>query len=277
MKIPFVKMHGLGNDFVLLDERDRSFDLDRESLSLLADRRLGVGCDQVLSIEAAGAPRAVARYRVFNADGTMAEHCGNGVRCVALYMERRGEVASDGIDIEIDKTVVHLNFEPDGQIRADMGQPQFSPSEIPMSAIDLQTRYQLEIEGETIEFGAVSLGNPHAVIQVEAVTDARVTPIGERFQHCSRFPRRVNVGFMQIVDRQLMKLRVYERGVGETRACGTGACAAVAIGRRWDLLDDEVTVELTGGSLKIDWDGDPRHSMWMTGPATFVYEGTIEL
>ena len=277
MRIPFVKMQGLGNDFVVLDERESSYDLDRRQLAFLADRRFGIGCDQILSISQPQRSGALAAYRVFNADGSPAEHCGNGVRCVARYLERRGEAGEKGVSIEIGAELLQMSFESGGTVRVDMGPPRFSPSEIPLDETDEQTRYKLEIEGAVIEFGAASMGNPHAVIAVEDIDDAPVESVGSLLQRCDRFPQSVNVGFMQIIDCNSIKLRVYERGAGETLACGTGACAAIAIGRRWGLLDAKVTVELNHGSLQIEWEGGLADSIWMTGPATYVYEGTIEL
>ena len=277
MNIPFVKLHGLGNDFVVLDERDESFELDRRQLAFLADRRFGIGCDQILTLGKPGSPNALARYHVFNADGSPAEHCGNGARCVARYLQQRGEANAEGVSIEIDEDVLPMSFASGDMVRVNMGRPRFLPREIPLKATDELPRYALEIDAERIEFGAVSMGNPHAVIAVADIAAAPVESVGSQLQHSDRFPQAVNVGFMQIISRNSIHLRVYERGVGETLACGTGACAAVAIGRRWGLLDSEVAVELSGGVLEIDWDGELQDSIWMTGPATYVYEGTIAL
>ena len=277
MNIPFVKMHGLGNDFIVIDEREGSFELDRRQLAFLADRRFGVGCDQILSIGKPGSPNALARYRVFNADGSPAEHCGNGARCVARFLEQQGEANADGISIEIGKELLQMSFASGDRVCVNMGRPRFSPGEIPLKATGELARYELETDDGRIEFGAVSMGNPHAVIAVEELASAPVESVGSQLQHSDRFPQAVNVGFMQILSRNSINLRVYERGAGETLACGTGACAAVAIGRRWGLLDSEVAVELRGGVLQIDWDGELQDAIWMTGPATYVYEGTIEL
>ncbi len=277
MRIPFVKMHGLGNDFVVLDERTSCFALDREQMAYLADRRLGIGCDQILLIGKPGSPSALGRCSVFNADGSEAEHCGNGVRCVARYLAYRGEANAADVSIEIGDEILLMSFAPGEMVRVDMGPPRFSPRDIPLAHTDEQPRYELEIDDERIEFGAVSVGNPHAVIAVEDVATAKVESIATQVQHSDLFPQAVNVGFMQIVDRNTIKLRVYERGAGETLACGTGACAAIAIGRRWRVLDSEVAVELPGGGLQISWGGEPQDPIWMTGPATYVYEGTIEL
>jgi diaminopimelate epimerase len=276
MGIPFVKMHGLGNDFVLLDERAGSFGLDPTALRRLADRRFGVGCDQVLSLVPARDPRAVAAYRVFNADGSSAEHCGNGVRCVARYLARRGEVADGRLTLEIGAGLSELELLADGRVRVDMGRPRFAPAAIPLAMATEQARYRLDVAGSTRDFGAVSMGNPHAVIEVAELETAPVAAIGSALQEHPAFPQRVNVGFMQVLDARRVRLRVFERGAGETLACGTGACAAVAIGRRWGRLGDAVTVELRGGTLEVAWDGVSDHPLWMTGPATFVFEGTYE-
>lgn len=277
MKIPFVKMHGLGNDFVLLDQRERGFDLSPAQIALLADRRFGIGCDQVLSLETPNAPQAAVRYRVYNADGSSAEHCGNGVRCVARYLQRRGEAEAGTVLVEIGAQVFELALLGDGLVRVDMGAPRFTPSDIPLAVASEADRYALSFEGQALHFGAVSMGNPHAVFEVESTDTAPVAALGATLQDHALFPRRVNVGFMQVLGPDRIRLRVFERGAGETLACGTGACAAVAVGRRWRRLGDQVRVQLRGGELTIAWDGEPRHSLWMTGPATFVFEGSMEI
>ena len=277
MKIPFVKMHGLGNDFVLLDQRERHFGLTPAQIAHLADRRFGIGCDQLLSLETPANAAAAVRYRVFNADGSGAEHCGNGVRCVARYLERRGEVKAGSVLVEIGAALFELALLDDGQVRVDMGAPRFAPADIPLAAAAEADRYPLSFDGQSLEFGAVSMGNPHAVFEVPSTDSAPVATLGALLQDHALFPRRVNVGFMQVIDPEHIRLRVFERGVGETKACGTGACAAVAVGRRWQRLGAQVLVQLQGGELTIAWDGRPEHSLWMTGPATFVFEGSIEL
>jgi diaminopimelate epimerase len=277
VKIPFVKMHGLGNDFVLLDQRARHYGLSPAQIAHLADRRFGVGCDQVLSLETPHAAAAAARYCIFNADGTSAEHCGNGVRCVARYLEQRGESQAGKVLVEIGAEVFELALLADGLVRVDMGRPRFSPADIPLAVSAEVERYVLSFEGEARHFGAVSMGNPHAVFEVESTATAPVERLGPALQDHALFPRRVNVGFMQILAADRIRLRVFERGVGETQACGTGACAAVAVGRRWRRLAEQVVVELRGGELTIAWDGDPQHSLWMTGPTAFVFEGSIDL
>lgn len=276
MSTAFVKMHGLGNDFVILDLRRRELALDAAAFARLADRRLGVGCDQVLVLEAPVNARAHARYRVVNADGSPAEHCGNGVRCVARYLERLGEV-SDKVVVEIGSELFELFFEHGSDVRVEMGVPRFAPAAIPFAVEQEQAHYTASIGAEKIDFGAVSMGNPHAVIEVPSVADAEVARLGPAVQGCGLFPAGVNVGFMETVSAEVIRLRVFERGAGETRACGTGACAAVALGRRWGKLAAQVAVDLPGGRLLIAWDGQPGHTLWMTGPTTFVFEGTIDL
>ena len=277
MKIPFVKMHGLGNDFVLLDQRAQHYGLAPAQIAWLADRRFGIGCDQLLSLETPRAAAAAVRYRVYNADGSSAEHCGNGVRCVARYLQQRGEARDGTVLVEIGEEIFELSLLADGQVRVDMGRPRFSPADIPLVVNSEAERYALSFEGEARQFGAVSMGNPHAVFEVESTATAPVANLGAALQDHALFPRRVNVGFMQVLAPERIRLRVFERGVGETNACGTGACAAVAVGRRWRRLASQVVVELRGGELTIAWDGDPQHGLWMTGPATFVFEGNIEL
>ncbi|MEX2482506.1 MAG: diaminopimelate epimerase [Gammaproteobacteria bacterium] len=276
MRTAFVKMHGLGNDFVIIDRRRQELDLDNAAFARLADRRLGVGCDQVLVLETPMNARAHTRYRVVNADGSPAEHCGNGVRCVARYLERLGE-ASDKVVVEIGSELFELFFEHGSDVRVDMGVPRFEPAAIPLAVDREQAHYTASIGTETIRFGAVSMGNPHAVIEVPAVADAEVARLGPAVQGSGLFPAGVNVGFMETVSAEAIRLRVFERGAGETRACGTGACAAVALGRRWGKLAAQVTVDLPGGRLLIEWDGQPGQALWMTGPTTFVFEGTIDL
>lgn len=277
MRIPFVKMHGLGNDFVLLDEREGVFGLEPAHFRLLADRRYGIGCDQVLSLVRPLDPAAQARYRIFNADGTPAEHCGNGVRCVARYLDRRGESRAGRVTVEIDDAVYSLTLHPPDVVRVDMGSPRFAPKAIPLAVADAAPSYRVNVDGKIYEFGAVSIGNPHAVFRVPDIEQAPVGHLGAALQQCALFPARVNAGFMQVLAPDHIRLRVFERGVGETQACGTGACAAVAVGRRWGLLAPAVTVELRGGRLRIEWDGESAHSLWMTGPATYVFQGIIEL
>ncbi len=276
MRISFTKMQGLGNDFVLLDAREASFSLDRTQLRRLADRRYGVGCDQILVIDRAELAGAAARYRVFNADGTPAQHCGNGIRCVARYLVAPGAFAGDTLVVELAGQPYALVLHDDGSVAVDMGEPAFEPAALPLAVSARAPRYELAFDGQTLRFGAVSMGNPHAVFEVADVAAAPVAALGTFLQSHALFPERVNAGFMQVMARDHIRLRVFERGAGETPACGTGACGAVAIGRLWGLLDAKVVVELTGGALTIEW-GGPGTRLWMRGPAVAVFEGSIDL
>jgi diaminopimelate epimerase len=276
MRLPFVKMHGLGNDFVVIDAYRRDVSLSTDQVCFLADRRFGVGCDQLLLVERPQQAGVDFRYRIFNADGSEVEQCGNGARCFARFVRDEGLTDKDTIVVETASGVITLYVENDGQVRVNMGTPRFDPAQIPFTAEAEADKYPLEIDREPLAIGAVSMGNPHAVLRVEDVDTAEVERLGPLLETHPRFPRRVNVGFMQIVDRSHIRLRVYERGAGETLACGTGACAAVAVGRRWGELDDTVRVDLPGGSLTIHWEGGTA-PLWMTGPATRVFQGEIEL
>ena len=275
MKIGFTKMHGLGNDFVLLDGRQSLPALTPELLARMANRRLGIGCDQILLIEPADLDAADIRYRVFNADGSTAEHCGNGVRCVAHYLARRGDVSGSEVRVQIGQRVFRLGLVVGGDVQVEMGVPEFAPARIPLAVPDEADRYTLEFNGAPCAFGAVSMGNPHAVFEVPEVAAAPVSTLGAFLQQHPLFPARVNVGFMQVVTPGEIHLRVHERGVGETPACGTGACGAVAVGRRWGRLGERVRVHLPGGTLDITWAGE-GHMLYMTGPATHVFEGIYD-
>jgi len=277
MDIPFWKMHGLGNDFVLLDQREVAYDLTPAQLAKLADRRFGIGCDQVLVLSPSSLPSAAAAYGIFNADGSVAEHCGNGVRCVARYLRDHGSVDGDTTLIEIGGELYDLSFTGDGKVRVNMGSPLFEPAAIPIVAEARAPRYDIDVDGARIAFGSVSIGNPHAVTLSEDVGVAPVDAIGAALQHHEQFPERVNVGFMQVVNRQEFKLRVFERGVGETLACGTGACAAMAVGMSWGLLDTTAVARLRGGELTLTWSGSEAEPLYMTGPAEPVFEGIIRL
>lgn len=276
MSLAFTKMHGLGNDFVVIDAIRQQVTLSPEQVRFLADRRFGVGCDQLLLVEPAQASGVDFRYRIFNADGGEVEQCGNGARCFARFVRDKGLTDKDLIVVETSSGIIELRVEPDGQVTVNMGAPRFAPPAIPFQAEAEAASYPLDIDGHTLAIGAVSMGNPHAVLQVEDITSAPVARLGPLLEGHPRFPRRVNAGFMQIVDRGHIRLRVFERGAGETLACGTGACAAVAVGRQQGLLDDKVTVDLPGGPLRISWTGEGQ-PVWMTGPARTVFEGTIEL
>ena len=276
MEIKFSKMHGLGNDFVVIDAINQSISLDREQVRFIANRRFGIGCDQVLLIESSNVGNADFRYRIYNADGGEVEQCGNGARCFAQFV--RDEGLSNKIEIPVitKSGRILLKFEANGDITVDMGTPILEPEAIPFVADHVQKSYELEKNGENITFAAVSMGNPHAVIMVDDVESAAVEEIGKILQNDKHFPNSVNVGFMQVIDPQHIKLRVYERGAGETLACGTGACAAVIAGCLQDLLDDTVDVNLPGGHLSIHWAG-AENPVMMTGPAATVFKGIITL
>ena len=276
MELTFTKMHGLGNDFVVIDATSQPIDLTMEQIRFLADRRLGVGCDQVLLVEPPQQPEVDFTYRIFNADGGEVEQCGNGARCFARYVRDQGLTRKDHIPVATAAGVITLHVEADGQITVDMGMPIFEPADIPFAADARAEVYPLEIESTEVEVSVVSMGNPHAVLRVEQVDKAQIASLGPRIESHVRFPRRVNVGFMQVVDRQHIRLRVYERGAGETLACGSGACAAVVVGRQRGWLDDKVTVSLPGGNLKIQWSGEGQ-AVLMTGPAVSVFEGRVRL
>lgn len=276
MRISFTKMHGLGNDFVVLDAVRRPLQLTPDQVRWLADRRFGVGCDQVLLVTPPSGADADFGYRIFNADGGEVEQCGNGARCFARFVREKGLTAKAEIRVETRAGVIVPRVEADGQVTVDMGPPRFQPQALPFLAEQEAAEYDLEVDGERLRVGAVSMGNPHVVLRVVDVDVAPVRTLGPQIEVHPRFPRRVNAGFLQIVDPRHVRLRVWERGAGETLACGTGACAAVAVGRRWSLLEDTVEVDLPGGRLRIRWDGGTG-PVWMTGPAVTVYEGEIEL
>ena len=276
MELQFTKMHGLGNDFVVIDAVRQSVNLTTAQIRLLADRRFGVGCDQVLLVESANSNDVDFRYRIFNADGGEVEQCGNGVRCFARFVREQGLTDKQTIRVETKSGIVEPQILANGEVRVDMGLPVLEPAAIPFQADSENTRYQLTVNGQRIDVGVVSMGNPHVVLQVDNVDAAAVETLGPALESDAHFPQRVNVGFMQVVDRGHIRLRVYERGSGETLACGTGACAAVVTGRLQGLLDEQVMVELPGGTLSIHWQGK-NTPVLMTGPATSVFNGMIEL
>ncbi len=276
MQIRFTKMHGLGNDFVVIDGVNQSFVPEPEQIRFLADRRFGVGCDQVLLVERAWAEGADFGYRIFNADGGEVQQCGNGARCFARYVHDHGLSSKNPIVVDTRAARLTLQIRDDGQVTVEMGVPQLDPSRIPFDASETAPEYNLQIDGHRYRIGALSMGNPHAVLQVDDIDLAPVETLGPQLESHPRFPQRVNAGFLQIVDRGHVRLRVYERGAGETLACGSGACAAVVAGRIQDRLDTDVAVDLRGGRLMISWPG-PGHSVTMTGPATTVFEGQIDL
>ena len=269
-------MHGLGNDFVVIDGINQPIDLSPEQIRFIADRHLGVGCDQLLLVEAPQNPAADFRYRIFNGDGSEVEQCGNGARCFARFVVEKGLCHKTTIPVETRSGLIELNLLADNQVRVNMGVPDLRPESLPFEAAAMAASYHLDVAGEDVQIAAVSMGNPHAVLRVENIDTAPVEQLGAQIESHSRFPRRVNVGFMQLVARDEIRLRVFERGVGETQACGTGACAAMVAGVVQGWLDPQVKVHLPGGELVIQWSGGDN-PLFMTGPATRVFEGILEL
>jgi len=277
MRIEFVKMQGLGNDFMVFDASSlEGSSLAAGMLRGLADRHTGIGFDQALMLEAPRTASSRVYYRVFNADGGEVEQCGNGARCVAALLYARAPQLGREVEMESRGGCVRARIRPDGLVSVDMGVPDFRPAAIDFDAAAEADRYRLDVEGESIDIGAVSTGNPHAVLEVADVATAPVARLGPRIEHHARFRSGANAGFMQILDRGHIRLRVFERGVGETRACGTGACAAVAVGRRQGLLEAQVQVDLPGGTAHVAWPGRGQ-SVWLTGPAVTVFNGTIDI
>ena len=275
MRIDFTKMHGVGNDFAVFDAAAAPV-LDNALIRRLADRHTGIGFDQALVLEAPRAADTVAFYRIFNADGAEVEQCGNGARCIAALLAARGLARSGTVTVGSPAGLIRARTLESGLVSVDMGPVRFDPRALPFESQAEAERYPLEVAGTGIEIGAVSLGNPHAVVAVESVDTAPVERLGPAIERHPRFPRRVNAGFMQIIDSGHIRLRVYERGVGETLACGTGACAAVAVGRRWGKLDREVHVSVRGGELRVNWNG-PGENIWLTGPAEVSFAGHVEV
>ncbi len=276
MSLIFTKMHGLGNDFVVFDGIRQTVELSSGLIRQIADRQTGIGCDQVLLVESSDRPGIDFRYRIYNADGGEVEQCGNGIRCFALFVRDKGLTDKDEIAVETLSGVITPRVLSSNQVEVNMGTPRFDPKEVPFVADELQTTYDLDVAGQPITISAVSMGNPHAIQVVDDVESAPVSTQGPLIESHPRFPQRVNSGFMQIVGRDHIRLRVYERGVGETRACGTGACAAMVVGRQLGRVDDRVAVDLPGGRLEIAWAGDDK-PVFMTGPAVSVFEGEIDL
>ncbi len=271
-RLKFSKMQGLGNDFVLLDGVRQKIDLAPAQIARLADRHFGVGCDQVLIVEPPSRPDVDFRYRIFNADGGEVEQCGNGARCFVHFVRDQGLTTKRTIRVETRSGIIEPALEADGQVRVDMGVPRFEPADIPFVGDGTAVTQSLEVAGAPLTISALSMGNPHAVQVVPDVETAPVAAQGPLLERHPRFPRGVNAGYMQVVDRANIRLRVWERGAGETLACGTGACAAVVAGIRLGLLDSTVRVETRGGELTIRWDG-PGEPVRMTGPARTVFEG----
>jgi diaminopimelate epimerase len=272
--INFTKMHGLGNDFVVIDAINQAVNLSPEQIRFMADRHFGVGFDQLLLVEKAVSSNADFKYRIFNADGGEVSQCGNGARCFARFVHEKNLFAGDTIIVDTDSGRLVLTLTDNELVTVNMGIPRHSPVAIPLLAVQEAQAYSVEIDGTLTEFGAVSMGNPHAVIQVEDVDLAPVLELGRILESHPLFPERANIGFMQAVNRNHIKLRVYERGAAETLACGSGACAAVVVGIEQNRLDREVTVALTGGELTISWAGRGQ-PVFMTGPATTVFDGKI--
>jgi diaminopimelate epimerase len=276
MRLKFTKMQGLGNDFVVLDATTAKISLNPRQLRQIADRHFGIGCDQILQVEAPRRSDTDFYYRIFNADGGEVEQCGNGARCFVRYVHGRGLTKKTEIRVGTLSGVIVPRLESDGQVTVNMGVPEFDPARIPFEAPGRSLTYELAIDGRRLEISALSMGNPHAIQLVPDIERAPVASDGPLIERHSRFPQGVNAGFVQIVSRQHVRLRVFERGAGETLACGTGACAAVAAARARGLLDERVTVSTRGGDLGISWAGDGKPVM-MTGPAVTVFEGEIEL
>ena len=272
----FSKMHGAGNDFVVLDLRDGMAPPDAYECRRLADRHTGIGFDQALVLEPARRPDTRVFYRIFNADGIEVEQCGNGARCIAALITRRSGSGPGDLVMDSPGGLVRARVHGDGLVSVDMGIPNFDPRALPFEASGEAYIYPLQAGGSEIEIGAVSIGNPHAVLRVAAVDAAPVDRLGPAVENHPRFPKRTNVEFMQVVTPSHIRLRVHERGTGETLACGTGACAAVAVGRRHGLLEREVTVDLPGGRLSVTWPGDGEH-IWLKGPTETAFEGRVDI
>jgi diaminopimelate epimerase len=275
MQIDFVKMHGLGNDFMIFDA-PRGALPDAETFRKLARRHTGIGFDQALILEPPRRPDTRVYYRIVNADGVEVEQCGNGARCIAALIARRASLGPGEIKMDSPGGVVRARVRDDGLVSVDMGVPNFDPKSLPFEASGEAYIYPLQVAGSEIEIGAVSIGNPHAVLRVTSVDSAPVDRLGPAVENHPRFPNRTNVEFMEVVSPKQIRLRVHERGTGETLACGTGACGAVAVGRRHGLLGEEVQVDVRGGRLIVSWAGNGEH-IWLTGPTETAYEGRVEV
>lgn len=276
MLLRFTKMHGLGNDFMVIDLVTQHAQLSPRLIRQWSDRYTGVGFDQLLVVEPPGNPDVDFRYRIFNADGSEVEQCGNGARCFARFVQDKRLTAKSRIEVETASGVITLQVRRDGQVTVNMGVPRLAPVEVPFQADGEALGHPLEVGGRTLDVSVLSMGNPHCVTLVEDLASYPVAELGPLIESHPRFPQRVNAGFMQMLDAQQARLRVYERGVGETQACGTGACAAAVAGIRRGLLRSPVNIRLPGGTLKIEWAGDGQPVM-MTGPASRVYEGQIRV
>ena len=275
MPLTFHKMHGAGNDFVLLDLREQSLAVDATLARQLAERHTGIGCDQVLVLQPPDADDHLARFEIWNSDGSTAQQCGNGMRAIGVYLERSGEAPADGFTLRGPAGDVQVQCLGDGQVRVDMGRPDFRPPNVPVNLETYDGWYTLDIDGESVHFGAASMGNPHAVLPVEALDDDMISKLGPAISRHPAFPEGCNVGFAQRVDEGSLRLRVWERGAGETRACGSGACAAVAVLNMLGLGSPRMSVIQAGGLLIIEWNGGDG-PVYMTGPAVHVFEGSMQ-
>jgi diaminopimelate epimerase len=276
MRLRFSKMHGLGNDFMVIDGVGQKVRLSPERIRQLGDRHFGIGFDQLLLVEVPSRPDVDFRYRIFNSDGSEVENCGNGARCFARFVLDRKLTGKKRITVETAGGILVLQITESGDVRVDMGQPRLTPAEVPFETEQRAITYPLAVGGLQLDISAVSMGNPHAVLVVDDVAQAPVAELGPQIEQHPRFPQRVNAGFMQVVSPREINLRVYERGAGETLACGTGACAAVVAGRLRGLLGPSVKVNLPGGSLLLDWEGE-GHPVIMTGPAVTVFHGQVKV
>jgi diaminopimelate epimerase len=276
MIVEFTKMHGLGNDFMVVDMISQHAHLRAEQIKRLSDRRTGIGFDQLLLVEPPSKPDMDFKYRIFNADGSEVEQCGNGARCFAVFVTDQGLTNKNVIKVETANSDIELRIKDDGRVLVDMNTPRLEPSQVPFIAAQADTVYAVEVDGEALQVSAISMGNPHAVLMVDDVAKAPIERLGPKLEQHPHFPEKTNVGFMEVVHRRFIKLRVFERGTGETMACGTGACAAVVAGIQRGELDSPVEVKLPGGNLNISWDG-PGHNLMMEGPAMSIYQGKIRV
>ena len=282
MNLSFTKMHGLGNDFMVIEQLPEGATLSPSQIQQLSDRHTGIGFDQLLVVSPSTTEGIDFRYQIFNADGGEVEQCGNGARCFARFVQEKNLTDKPVIIVETNTGIISLNVQSDGQVTVDMGKPILEPARIPFNAAQQAVTYQVSTSEGEFTLGAISMGNPHGVLVVDNIDTAPVERLGEELERHAVFPNKANIGFMQIVSRDLIRLRVFERGVGETRACGTGACAATVAAIQQGLVNNRVTVSLPGGELVIEWNPDTTQTnntghVLMTGPATTVYEGTLTL
>ena len=276
MKFDFTKMQGIGNDFVVIDAINQSVSLSPEMARQIADRHFGIGCDQILIVEPPRSDDVAFRFRILNADGSEVAQCGNGARCFARFVYDKGLVAEEEFPVETANGVMIMRLKEHGLVEVNMGEPELKPAQIPFQAAEQALSYPIDVAGKALIIGAISMGNPHAVVNVDDVDSAPVNELGPILEAHERFPERTNVGFMQIESPQHIRLRVYERGAGETLACGSGACAAVVAGHLQGQLANKVKVDLPGGSLIINWQG-AQAPVYLTGPTATVFEGKIEI